>query len=72
MVAKSKVNSIKSLVSKSLIYMEISHEEFITILKAKDEYEKMKENVRNIREKLEKKKTENMQLSSINSRKTIL
>ena len=72
MVAKSKVNSIKSLVSKSLIYMEISHEEFITILKAKDEYEKMKENVRNIREKLEKEKTENMELSSINSRKTIL
>ena len=72
MVVKSKVNSIESLVSKSLIYMEISQEKFITILKAKDKYEKMKENVRNIREKLEKQKIENMQLNSINSRKTSL
>ena len=72
MVVKSKVNSIESLVSKSLIYMEISQEKFITILKAKDKYEKMKENVRNIREKLEKQKIENMQLNSINSRKTNL
>ena len=34
--------------------MEISHEEFITILKDKDQYEKMKENLRKINEKLEK------------------
>ena len=32
----------------------------------------MKENVRNISEKLEKEKTENMQLNSVNSRKTSL
>ena len=31
--------------------MEISHEEFITILKEKDKYEKMKENVTNINQK---------------------
>ena len=72
MVVKSKLNSFESLVSKSLIYMEISQEEFITILKAKDKYGKMKENVRNIREKLEKQKIENMHLNSINSRKTSL
>ena len=36
MLAKSKLNSIESLVSKALIDMEISHEEFITILKEKD------------------------------------
>ena len=34
--------------------MEISHEEFITILKEKDKYEKMKENVRNVNEKQNK------------------
>ena len=33
--------------------MDISHEEFITILKEKDKYENMKENLRNLNEKLE-------------------
>ena len=72
MLAKSKFNNIESLVSKALIDMEISHEEFISILKEKDKYEKMKENVRNISEKLEEEKTENMRLNSVNSRKTSL
>ena len=72
MLAKSKLNSIESLESRALIDMEISHEEFTTILKEKDKYEKMKKNVRNISEKLEKEKTENMQLNSANSRKTSL
>ena len=49
MLAKSKLNSIETLVSQALIDMEISHAEFITILKEKDKYEKMKENVRNLR-----------------------
>ena len=53
MLAKSKL--IESLVSKSLIDMEVSYEEFITILKEKDKYEKMKENVRNISKKLGEK-----------------
>ena len=43
--------------------MEISHEEFITILKEKDKYEKMKENLRNVSEK-----QKNMRLRSVNSR----
>ena len=42
MLAKSKLDSIKSLISQALNDMEISHEEFVTILKEKDEYEKMK------------------------------
>ena len=46
MLAKSKLNCIEILVSQALIDMEISHEEFITILKEKDEYEKMKDNLR--------------------------
>ena len=56
MLAKSKLDSIETLVSQALIDMEISHEEFITILKEKDKYEKTKENVRNVSEKLENKK----------------
>ena len=44
MLAKSKLNSIETLVSQALIDMEISHEEFITVLKEKDKYEKMKDN----------------------------
>ena len=47
--------------------MEISHEEFLTILNEKDKYDKMKENLRNITEKFEEK-TENTRLNSVNSR----
>ena len=54
-MAKSKLNSIETLVSQALIDLEISHEESITILKEKDKCEKMKENVRNVSEKLGKK-----------------
>ena len=68
MLAKSKLNSIETLISQALIDMDISHKEFITILNEKDKYEKMKENVRNISEKLEKEKQKN----SVNSRTTSL
>ena len=67
MLGKSKLNSIETLVSQALIDMEISNEEFITILMEKDKYEKMKENVRNVSEKLEEK-AENMSLNSVNLR----
>ena len=46
MLAKSKLNSIETLISQALINMNISHEEFVTILKEKDKYEKMKDNLR--------------------------
>ena len=62
MLTKSKLNSIETLVSQALIDMEISHEEFITILKEKNKYDKMKENVRNKNKKLEEK-AENMRLN---------
>ena len=68
MLAKSKLNSIESLISQALIDMDISHKEFITILREKDKYEKMKENVRTISEKLKKEKQKN----SMNSRTTSL
>ena len=45
MLAKSKLNSIEILISQALIDMGISHEEFVTILKEKYKYEKMKENL---------------------------
>ena len=47
MLAKSKLNSIDILISRPLIDMDISHEEFITILKEKDRYKIMKDNLRN-------------------------
>ena len=71
MLAKSKLNHIKTLVSQALLDMEISHKEFIAILNKKDKYEKMKENVRNASGKLEEKQ-ENMRLNSVNLRKTSL
>ena len=47
MLAKSKLNSIDTLISQALIDMDISHEEFITIFKKKGRYEMMKDNLRN-------------------------
>ena len=67
MLAKSKLNSIEVLVSKALTDMEVSHEEYATILKEEDKYEKMKENVRNMSGKLEEKQ-KNMKLNNVNSR----
>ena len=46
MLAKSKLNSIETLISQVLIDMDISHEEFITILRDKDRYELMKDSLR--------------------------
>ena len=66
-MAKSKLNSIETLVSQALIDIKISHEQFITILKEKDKYELMIENVRNVSEKLEEKQ-ENMKLNGVYSR----
>ena len=63
MLAKSKVNSIETLVSQALIDMEISQEEFITILNKKDKYERMKYSLRS-----ENEKQEIMRLSSIKSK----
>ena len=45
MLAKSKLNTVETLISKALIDMDISHGEFITILNEKDKHEKMKNNL---------------------------
>ena len=44
-LAKSKLNSIEKLMSQALI--DISHEEFKTIVSEKEKYEQMKETIRN-------------------------
>ena len=51
MMAKSKLNSTETLISQALIDMDISHEEFVTILKEKEKYEKKKDNLRSENEK---------------------
>ena len=60
-LAKSKLNSIET--SQALNDMDISHEEFVTILKEKDKYEKMKENLRS-----ENEEYKIMRLSNIKSK----
>ena len=62
MLAKSGYNSVDALISQAINDMNISHEEFITILKEKDRYERMKED---IKDKNEYKKQEIVKFSSI-------
>ena len=45
MLAKSKFNSVETLISQALVDLDISHEEFIMILNEKDKYEKMRYNL---------------------------
>ena len=63
MLAKSKLSSIEALIFQALIDMEISHEEFVAIVKEKDKYKKKKENLRG-----ENEKQEIMRLRSIKSK----
>ena len=63
MLVKSNLDSVETLVSQELIDMEISHGEYIAILKERDKYGKMKDNLRS-----ENEKYEIMRLSSIKSR----
>ena len=45
MLAKSKLNSIESLMSQALIDLDISYEEFKTISNEKEKYNQMKESM---------------------------
>ena len=47
MFAKSKLNRIETLISQGLIDLEISHEEFQTIVNEKEKYDQMKESIKN-------------------------
>ena len=46
MLDKSKLNSIETLISHTLIDLEVSHEEFKTIVEEKEKYEIMEERIR--------------------------
>ena len=63
-MAKSKFNSIETLISQALIDTDISHKEFITILNEKDKYVKMKDNLKSENGEL----YEIMRLSSVKSK----
>ena len=48
-LAKSKLDSIETLMSQALLDLDINHEEFKTIVNEKEKYEQMKESIRNIK-----------------------
>ena len=43
--ARSKLNRIENLISQALIDLEISHEEYKTIINEEENYRKLKENI---------------------------
>ena len=53
MLAKSKLNSIETLMFQALIDLDISHKEFKTIVNEKEKYEQMKEIIRNTKSRNE-------------------
>ena len=57
MLPKSKLNSIETLIPQALIDLDISHEEFKTIVDEKQRYEQMEENVKKIKSSDEKDKS---------------
>ena len=46
MLARSKLNSIESKISKALMDNEISHEDFETIINEEEKYRELKESIR--------------------------
>ena len=51
MLSKSKLNGIETLMSQALIDLDISHEEFKTVVNEKEKYEQMNESIRNTNRK---------------------
>ena len=49
LLAKSKLSSIKILISKTLIDSNISHDEFVLINNVLKEYNDMKEEIKNLK-----------------------
>ena len=54
MLAKSKLNSIETLISQALIVLEISHGKYKTNVNENEKYDSMKESIRNIKTSNEK------------------
>ena len=51
MLAKSKLNGIETLMSQTLIDLDITHEELKRTVDEKEKYDQMKESVRNKKDK---------------------
>ena len=56
MLARDKSNSIESKISEALIDIQISHEDFITIINEERDYRELKESIRMIKGQEDKKK----------------
>ena len=48
MLARSKLNSIEGKISETLINIEISHKDFMTIINEEKKYRELKESIRMI------------------------
>ena len=57
MLSRSKLNSIKTLMSQAFVDIEMSHQEFITIVNEKKKYDQIRESIRNTRSKSESSET---------------
>ena len=66
-LAKSKLNTIDTLLSSALNDSKISHEEFSNIITEKNTYENMKQNIKDIKEKEEisKIKSSSLKLTTL-------
>ena len=49
MLVKSKLNSIEVLISKALIDLVVSHEEFVLINNVRKEYDEMIKEIKNLK-----------------------
>ena len=59
MLVRSKLNSIETLISQALTDLEISHEEYKTIINEEENYRRLKENIRMMKsEKIDAEKDE--------------
>ena len=63
-LAKSKLNTIETLLSSALNDSKISHEDFTNIIKEKNIYENIKENIKDT--------TESSSLASVEEKSTTL
>ena len=55
MLARSKLNSIESKISGALIYNQISHEDFMTIINEERNYRDLKESIQMMKGQEDKK-----------------
>ena len=56
MLARSKLNSIESKISESMMNNQISHEDFMTIINEERNYRELKESIRMMKGEEDKKK----------------